>query len=252
MRTALLSALTALFLAGPALAEDTVALPPAGTTIVSLSATERQKIQQDTLSASLRIELDGASATEIQDKINKAMSEAVAESKKVSEVKTTTGSYYVYQFDDGKPETQRVSPQTGQIENPVKKWRGSQTIDMESKDGAKLLTLAGKIQEKGFVMNNLSYALSPEKAEEIKDTLLTKAIAKLREKAKVAQTALGKSSFEIIDVNIDNASMPPAYPVAYKAMAMRDGAGAAEMSAPTAEAGESEVEMTVNARILLK
>lgn len=247
MRTALLSALTILFFAAPALADDAIALPPSGTTIVNLSATERQKVQQDTLNASLRIELDGSSATEIQDKINKAMADAVAESKKVAEVKTTTGSYYVYQYDDGKPD-----PKTGQIENPVRKWRGSQTIDLESKDGAKLLTLAGKIQEKGFVMNNLAYSLSTEKAEQVKDSLMTSAIAKLREKAKVAQAALDKSSYDIIDVNIDNASMPPAYPVAYKAMAMRGAADAAEMSAPTAEAGESEVQMTVSARILLK
>ena len=249
MRTALLSALTVLALAAPAFAaDDTIALPPSGTTIVNLSATETQKVAQDTLSASLRIELDGASAAEIQDKINKAMADAVAEAKKETAVKVTTGSYYVYQYEEGgKP-----NPQTGQNEGGVKKWRGAQTLDLESKDGAKLLTLAGKVQEKNFVMNGLNYSLSQEKAEQVRDSLLTKAIEKLRAKAKVAQTALGKSNFDIIDVNIDNAAMPPVYPV-YKTMAMRGAvADAAEMSAPTAEAGESEVQMTVSARILLK
>jgi len=248
MRTALLSALTALFLAAPALAaDDSIALPPAGTTVVNLSATERQKVAQDTLSASLRIELDGDTATDIQDRINKAMADAVAEAKKVPEVKVTTGSYHVYQYEDGRPD-----PKTGQIANPVKKWRGAQTLDLESKDSAKLLTLTGKIQEKNFVMNGLTYSLSTEKAEQVRDSLLTRAIDKLRAKAKVAQGALGKSSYDFVDVNIDNAAMPPVYPVAYKAMAMRESADAAAMSAPTAEAGESEVEMTVSARILLK
>lgn len=247
MRTALLSALAVLFIAAPAYAQETVMLPPAGTTIVNLSATERQKVSQDTLNASLRIEIDGATASEVQDKINKAMTEAVAESKKVSAVKVTTGNYHVYQYEDGRPD-----PKTGQIENPVKKWRGAQTIDLESKDSAKLLTLAGQIQEMGFAMNGLNYSLSTEKAEEVRDSLLTKAIEKLRAKAKVAQGALGKSGFEIVDVNIDNAAMPPVYPVAYKTMAMRGAADMAEMASPVAEAGESEVQMTVSARILLK
>lgn len=248
MRTVFLSALTVLFLAAPAIADDdTIALPPAGTTIVNLSVTERTKLTQDTLNASLRYELDGGSANEIQDKINKAIADAVTESKKYSDVKTTTGGYYVYAYD----QNQTIDPRTGQPISTTKKWRGTQTIDLESKNSTQLLELAGKIQTLGFIMNGLTYSLSPEKAETVRDDLMQKALRNLGAKAKIAQSALGKGNYDIIDVNIDG-SAPPVYPM-YKTMARMEMAQAAsDVQAPTAEAGESEVTMTVNARVLLK
>lgn len=246
MRTAALALLASAFLAAPAFAQETIALPPSGTTIVSLNATERTQLTQDTLNASLRMEIDGTSAQDIQDKINKAMAKALEEAKKVSDVKTSTSGYYVYAFDDGQPD-----PKTGRIVNPVKKWRGSQSIELESKDSTKLLDLAGKIQGMGFVMGGLNYSLSTVKAEQARDAMIAQAIKTLNEKAKVVQTAMGKGNFEIIDMNIDS-NMPTAYPM-YKTMRMEmAGAPAADMSAPVAQAGESEVSLTITARVLLK
>jgi predicted secreted protein len=246
MRTALLSALAALTLAAPAFADDNgLALPPSGTTIINLSVTERTTLPQDTLNASLRLEQEGTSATDIQNNINKQMTNALAEAKKVTEVKTSTGGYYVYQYDAGTPD-----PKTGQILKSDKKWRGSQTIQLESKDSAKLLDLAGKIQSMGFVMDGLNYSLSNAQADSVRDDLMTKALKGIGDKAKIAQTALGKGSYDILDVNIDNAS-PPIYPM-YKAMAMRAESAQADMAAPAAQAGETDVNLTVNARVLLK
>lgn len=246
MRTAaLVSAVTALMMISPAMAADGLALPPSGTTLVNMSVTETTKMKQDTLNASLRIEYDGKSSQEIQDKINKAMASAVAEAKAVPEVKTTTGSYYVYAFDE-----QPVDPNTGKPTKAVKKWRGNQTIELESKDATKLLELTGKIQTAGFAINGLNYSLSPEKADTARDQLLTKAIKSLGDKAKVAQSALGKGSYEIVDLSVDGASAP-VQPVMYKAMAMRAESSDA-VAAPIAEAGETDVGVSVTGRILMK
>jgi len=249
MRKTLLTALATLALIAPAMADDNgLALPPTGQTIINIAVTQQTKLTQDTLSASLRYELDGGSANEIQDKINKAVAEAVAESKKYSEVKTTTGSYYVYAYD----ENQIIDPRTGQAMSSNKKWRGTQTIDLESKDSTKLLELAGKIQTKGFIMNGVNYSLSYEKNQSVQDELLQQALTTLGAKAKVAATALGKGSYEIVNVDV-NGSDPQMYPAyAPRMMAMSKDAGVAEVAAPTAEAGESTVSLTVNARVLLK
>jgi predicted secreted protein len=244
MRKTLLSAFAVLLIAAPAFA-DTIDLPPAGTTVINLSVTQRATLPQDQLNASLRIEQEGPSAKDIQDKINKAMAQAIALAKTYDGVKTSTGGYYVYQYDDGKPD-----PKTGQIVNPVKKWRGSQTIQMESKDSTKLLELTGKIQSMGFVMDGLNYSLSTEQADSVRDDLMTKALKALGDKAKLAQTALGKGSYDILDVSIDSAQ-PPVYPM-YKAMAMRAEGVSADVAAPTAAAGETDVTLSVNARVLLK
>lgn len=248
MRKTLLSLLLALGLVAPAHAEqDVIALPPAGHSILNITVTEQMKLQQDKLSASLRYELDGGSANEIQDRINKAVAEAVAEAKAYSTVKTTTGSYYVYVYDEG----QIIDPRTGQPMSTNKKWRGTQTIELESGDSSKLLELAGKIQTKGFIMNGMNYSLSREKSESVQDELMQKALKQLGAKAKIAATALGKGSYDVIDINI-NGSAPPMYPVYARASMMAMEKGVADVAAPVAEAGESEVSLSITARVLLK
>lgn len=250
MRTILLPALAFLsLLAAPVRAEDsdTIKLPPAGHTILNMSVTEHARLTQDTLSATLRYELDGGSANEIQDKINKAVAEAIAEAKNYGDVKTTTGNYYVHVYNEG----EIIDPRTGQPMPSGKKWRGTQSIDLESASATKLLELAGKIQTMGFLMNGLNYSLSTDKAKSAQDDLMQKALTQLGAKAKLAATAMGKGSYDILDVTIDGAGAPPPYPV-YKHMAMRAEAAVADVQAPSAEAGETEVSLTVNARVLLK
>lgn len=250
MRTALLAVFAYVLIAAPAFADDDniIAMPPKGHTIINLNVTERTELMQDTLSANLQYELDGGSANEIQDHINKAMTQALEEAKKVTGVKVTTGSYYVYAYD----QNQTVDPRTGQPISTNKKWRGQQSIQLESKDSTKLLELAGKIQAMGFTMQGLNYFLSQEKSESVRDELMQKALTALGGKAKLAATALGKGGYDIIEVNIDGA-MPPMPPM-YKTMARMEMAGAAadSVAAPVAMAGESEVTLTVTARVLLK
>lgn len=219
-----------------------------GQTIISLTAMEQMQIQQDLLQGSLRIEIDGKDPKEIQDKINKAMQSALAASKNYTEVKTSTGQYYVYSFDPNpQPPTQNYrDAKAKQI------WRGSQTVDINSKNQGQLLELAGKIQELGFVMNGLAYTLSPEQQEAFKDTLMVEALKKIQKRAEIAAKTLNKGSFDIIELNVDNSG--PVYPVAYMMKSARSEGAAmdAGMAAPVAQSGEQSVTLNVTARVLLK
>ncbi len=249
MRIHLLTALSLLAItaATAAKAEECMyVLPPSGTSVVSLAATERLKLNQDTLNATLRIEQENTDPRALQDAINKAMTEALAEANKATTVKTSTTSYYVYQYDEQNPD-----PNTGRPTKAVKKWRGSQSIQLESKEPTRLLELAGKIQDMGFVMGGLDYSLSNEQSDKVQNELLDKALRQLGAKAKIAQAALGKSAYEIVDVSVEGAQPPQ--PVMYKAMAMRaEMASDASVASPAAQSGETEVTLTVTARALLK
>lgn len=251
MRNLLLPALAVTFFAVPALTgahadDNVIAMPPAGTTIINLSVTERTKLAQDKLTASLRIEQEGSSATDIQNNINRQMTNALAAAKAYAGVKTSTGGYYVYQYEDGN----QLDPKTGAAVKPVKKWRGSQTIDLEAKDSARLLDLAGKIQGLGFVMQGLNYTLSNELSDSVRDDLMGKALKNLGDKARIAQTALGKGGYEILEVNVDNSFTP--MPPMYKTMSMRAEMAGDAVAAPVAQAGEQDVTLTASARVLLK
>ncbi len=223
-------------------------LPPEGSTIINFSATEKRTMPQDLLIASLRIEVeDKANPATVQRKINEAMKKALALAKADSAFKVSTGAYSVYKYD----QPVIVDRTTGEQKNdPV--WKGSQTIDIESKDATKLLDTVGKIQDLGFAMNNLAYTLSPEVVDKVRDELMVEALKKLQSKAKVVAETLGKSKVDLVDVNVDTGG--PVVPM-YKTMrmeAMAMDAGAAAMPPPVAEAGETDVSLTVSARALIK
>ena len=223
-------------------------LPPEGTTIINFSATEKRTMPQDLLIASLRIEAeDKSDPAAIQKKINEAMKKAIELAKAEKSFKVSTGSYSVYKYD----QPVIVNQKTGEQKNePV--WKGSQTIDIESKDATKLLDTVGKIQGLGFAMNNLAYTLSPEVVDKVRDELMVEALKKLQSKAKVVAETLGKANVDLVDVNVDTGG--PIVPM-YKTMMARetmamDAAGA--MPAPVAEAGETDVSLTVSARALIR
>lgn len=215
-------------------------MPPEGQTILNISATEVTEVQQDILVASLRVDRKGEDAVALQNDINKLMSEALAKAKAVSSVQVSTGQYYVYPVD---PE-----PDPAKRAKTPRHWQGAQTLQLKSPDSAAILKLAGELQESGLIMDNLSYMLSPEKAEEAKDGLMERALAKVKAKADRAAKAMGKPKAELIEVSID-ATNQIAPPRPMMAMAMAKGA---DMQQPSAEPGQEQIDLTVSARVLLK
>ncbi|MCP5345046.1 MAG: SIMPL domain-containing protein, partial [Pseudomonadales bacterium] len=181
--------------------------------------------------ATLRIERQNRNAETLQREINAAMEQALAAAQGVNSVKVSTGYYGVYQINQ--------STQGGRPDNV---WQGSQSISLEGRDAQPLLELAGKIQGMGFVMNNLRYSLSSERADEVRDGLMETAIARARANAERAGQALGKTQVEIAVLDVDSALGYSQPPIMARAMAMD---AMAEKASPVAEAGESEVSLTV-------
>lgn len=213
---------------------------PEGATLISLSATERVEVEQDMLVATLTIKAEDADPRAVQDTINKKMKEAVDMAKKVDSVKASTQQYYVHEYDRSK----------GQNARRDMVWRGQQSLQIKGTKADDFLELAGDLQELGLTMNGLNYTLSPEKLEETRNNLLEAALQKLIVKADRTAKALGKSSSEMLQVNID---MGGGYhPPVMRTMAMSDGMARAEMAAPVAAPGESQISLTVSAQALLE
>jgi predicted secreted protein len=222
-------------LAPSAHADDGLRLPPTGHTVLNFTATERISLPQDLLTAALRIEARNADPRKVQADINTAMEKALATAKKVAGVKVTTGGYQVYE--------QR-------LERNLRMWQGQQTLQLESKNAAAVLELAGQLQASGFAMSGLAYSLSPEKAESVRDELMVKALGSLKARAALVARTLGKSGYELVDVDLGG-DMPvvPMYRTMRAEMAM---ASADAAPPPSAEPGETEVAVAVSARALLK
>lgn len=243
--------------AAPSTTETTAASSPAkisfpgmGETILHISATERAQVPQDLLTASLRIEKENADPKAVQAEINTIMAKAVETAKAVTTVKVSTGHYYVYQYNPN-PQPPVPLKDGKEADKAAERWRGSQSVQLQSTSADDLLKLAGTLQGSGLVMENLGYSLSPEKADEAKDNLMEAALAKVKVKAERAAKAMNKSRADLIEINVDSADNFVHPPVMMRAMAM-DAGGMEKASAPTAAPGESEITLTVTAKALLK
>lgn len=212
-------------------------LLPEGQTLITLSVTERQRVVQDVLVAELRLEVEDRDPAQVQNKINSQMTAGLQRARGIDGVMPSTGHYGVYQINR--------QPQ-GARPDPV--WRGSQSISLRGDDAAVVLALAGELQEQGFIMNQLSYQLSTEKADEVRDAMMEAAIDRARAKVERAAAALGKTQVDIAALSVDTAGSDYAPPMMLRAMA----ADAAEMATPVAEAGETEVTLTINVQAVAR
>jgi len=230
------SVFAVMVLASPVSAQST--LLPEGQTLITLTVTERTRVGEDTLTADLRIEADDRDPAVVQNRINQAMTQALGETRGVSAVSVSTGYYNVYQYNRN-PSGNRAD----------EVWRGSQSLTLRSQDAAAVLELAGRLQGMGFVMNQLSYSLSTERADEVRDGLMEAALTRARQKAERAAAAIGKSSVELATVDVDAQSGGYNPPIMMRAMAAD---AAMEMAAPTAAPGETEVTLTVRVQAVAK
>ena len=138
--------------------QDAILTLPDGQAVLHISATERLEVEQDLLVATLNYQAQNLDARALQNEINTAMDKALKEAEKVSGVKAVTQQYYVYRNTDPRSKQER--------------WEGNQGLTIKSKEADKVLELTGKLQDMGFLMGNLSYTLSPEKAEMIQDEMM--------------------------------------------------------------------------------
>ena len=248
MKTPILSFAFAMLMAMPVMAQQNngVVELPEGQTALNISATERVEVDQDTLVASLRIQQELKSAAEVQNTINTAMDKAIKATEKFPSLKVETGQYYV------NPDYRQIKDsQTGERSQEIDGWRGSQTLIIKSKAADDVLKVTGEIQDMGFVMNNLNYELSTELYEETRDNLMEETVAALQARAERVAKALGKSSVDIVEINVDAQPMMP-QPMYARAQSMELAASSDTMKAPSAAAGTSDVSMTINARAILK
>lgn len=202
-------------------------------TVLNLSETATRKVPQDRLQASLSIDEKSVNATEAQNETNKKMETALKIAKGFSDVKVSTGYYQTWQ------------------ENPSGIWHVRQSVEMNSADAKQMLDLVGQLQKAGLQAGGLTYYLSDEAQRALYDSLLEEALQKLKTRAGKMAGTLGLKVVRFAEIN-PGYNQPP-MPYARGAMMMRaDAAEAAPMTAPSAEAGEQNVSVSVSARVYLQ
>jgi len=209
-------------------------------TLLNLSATEMMPVEQDLIIANLRYEIDGASAKDVQNRINQVMKKALDFAKSDENIQVSTNQYSIYKFFK--------TDEKGQ--NGKEIWRGSQSLILKSKNFDDTLVLTGKLQELGLMMSDMHHEISPEKAEEVKNSMMENAIKKLLTRAGKAANVIGAKEVKVKTINLegDNFYNPTPYPK----MMMRASGASEDMAQPASAADKVYINLTVSGTILLK
>jgi uncharacterized protein len=229
-----LAMMVSLLLSLPAAAQTPLPMPGArddGSTVLHLGEFAERTLRQDRLTVQLRAEASGPDAARVQSEINRRMTAALEQARRISTVRAETRGYWVNQE---RPANQAV------------RWRGQQMMVLTSTDTPAALALAGELQQAGLVMSGMNFDLSPEATRAAEDELTAEAIRRLRERTDRVATTMGLQVRNIRDLRVGQAgggSGP-------RPMMMRAEA-AGGPAPPVAEPGETTVRVSVDAEVVL-
>lgn len=199
---------------------------------VNLSAGASTKVENDVLIAVLYLQKEGDDLPALSNEVNTVIGKAVERCKKTPNVTVQTMGYF-------------SSPVHKKIQ--LVGWRVRQSIRLESKDTARLIKLIGELQSK-LAVESISYDVSPESRKKVEEKLISEAIVAFNQRAKLVTKDLGRAKYRLVRMNV-NATGDSIRP-----MRSRGGPMMAEaaVKAPTIEAGQQKIQVTIQGTIELQ
>ena len=210
---------------------------PPNVTHLHLSAEGAVSEPPDLLVGDLTAEATSPSAVDAQHKVNAMVAQGMKDARAAEGIDARATGYAVNRVDlDGgvvpaRPHPHRVG------------WTAQQTLEVRGKDGERLLSLVGKLQDAGLAVASLDWQISPELGRQARDAAMVAALQALRVRADKAAQALGLKVDHLQDVRVDMPEPSPIRPM----MAMRMQA----RPAPEATASPQDVTSEVSADVVL-
>jgi predicted secreted protein len=201
--------------------------------VVTLDASAAAEVPTDTLTITLFTEEQGPDPTDLAARVNARLEQALAKAKGDANVQAQSGLY----------QTNPVYDRANQITG----WRIRAELALESRDFKAVGALAGRLQP-AMKISAMMFSLSRPAREKAEAALLTEALGRYQEKAKVIAKALGFPGFTLGQITITS-DRPPMVPVAYRRPAMAAMADAAP-PVPT-EGGNNVVTVSVSGNVIL-
>lgn len=230
MRKISLAFYAILLLACPAIAGPEDRTGPGDGTMIQADGDAQTKVQNDFLLIDLMLVKEGAIPAQLHEEVQKAAAGALDKSKKIAAVQVKTSGYSIYPVY----ERERIVRQ-----------HATYQISLETKDFEAGLSLAAAMQP--FQISNLFFSVSPERRKATEKTLLEEAIADLRDNFAIAANSLGAKAFTITSLIIGTRQYNPIQP-----RLMVEAAAMADAPPVAAEAGESQVSITVSGSAWVK
>jgi len=205
------------------------ASPALAQTTLNLSATGQQSVTPDQVTAALTAQGNSRNMGTAQNEVNTAMAGGLALAKGVAGVEVSTANYAVTQ---------------NQADNGVVTYQASQELDlvMAAPGGvpaAGFSALLGRLQARGFLLQDFEGALSAPARRGAEQAALTDALRQIQAQAKAVAAALGERVGRFESVTVNDWHRPP--------MPMMAAAMAPGFTQPQAAPSAVQVQVDVNA-----
>lgn len=199
---------------------------------IDLSASAEQEIENDLLIATLYTEHEGQRQSEVATRVNETMAWALAQAKPIAGVKSQTTQYSTY-------------PVYANNGTTVTGWRARQAVRLEARDSKLLGDLIGTLQER-LAVEAIGFEVSKESRDRMESTLTTTALAQFQQRAQQVATALGRTGYRVVRLNLGTGGNQPG-PAYRGAMMMAEKAAAPAQI----DAGTQTMNVTVSGTIQL-
>lgn len=197
---------------------------------INIQASASQELANDQLTANLMVQQSGRNTAKLANQVNKKMAMILEKSHAFNAIKTKTTSYSTHPVY-----------KNGVIES----WQVSQNIMLTSQDFDALAEFVGQLNEVATVQS-MTFSISQQAIDDIKDELTKQAISNFKNKAKMIAQQFDKSDYVLVTVSIDSNYYQP-QPKMSRVMMMAD----AESAPPALSAGTDNVSVHINGTIEL-
>jgi predicted secreted protein len=194
---------------------------------VNLSASAQTRVENDTVIATLYAQEEGSDAQQLANMVNERINQAIKLVKQHDAIKLQTSSY---------------TSNPVYYKNKRTGWRVRQDIRLESRDMVLMSEVLGQLQ-KTLALQGMNFAVSPELKNRTDDELISEALKVFEQRANNITKQLRRKNYKIVDINVSTSANHYARR-SYELAAM-----ASDVKAPSIEAGEQTVKVTVSGQV---
>lgn len=197
-------------------------------TVLKLNHTEVKEVLQDEIQANLRYEVEGKSRSSIQDLLNTKIKEAKERHANYKEVQFRTGHYSVYRHHEDRH-----------------LWIATQYIHLSDSNDKRIRKFVKELQDNNFLVTDLRYSLSEDKAQTYTDILTTAAIENLGKRAEKIAKDLNKETVRFTELIVHDR------PVSHQRFLQQAKSDVEENELPVVEPGYERVQLRVEGQFEL-
>lgn len=204
--------------------------------LVNVQAEATRQVSNDEMHAVLYIEKSNKQPSELASQMTQLMNQALATSRKYSNVKVETGSqstYPIYDNDSRK----------------LKEWRGRAEIQIESTDFKAASQLISELQQ-NFQTQSINFTISDAQRKKVENELMIEASKNFQQRAQLLSQSWNKSGYNLVNLNLNTSNFYPQPVMMRGAMAKFADVEAAPV--PDVAAGESKITVNANGTVQFK